>query len=1174
MGKSKGKKKAGQSLPTEGTPPEQSTSRPVQSVGPSQLGQGRSIQQDPSQEGLRASQGTQPVHVSPEHGQGSWRQQEPQEVPVQVQTLQGGRGQHWGQGRGAGQGRAQTKGRGHEQPRYFSQDQPVGQDVYSQAPGGQPQQFMPTQRGRGQGMGQGRGRGQGQGHEQPGHFSQHQPVGYGQAPDGQPQQFMPTQRGRGRGMGQARGRGQGQGHEQPGHFSQHQPVGYGQAPDGQPQQFMPTQRGRGRGMGQARGGGQGQGYKQPGHFSQHQPVGDDVYSQTPGGQPPQLVETQLIQERGQERGIGQDQWHEQPGRLQTPPQPQTQPAAQAGDQVEAIKKTTEGMANVKLAASDDSAVVSKVKIAPGRQGRIIKVESNHLQLSLGNLKEVFHYDVSIQPDTPKKFMRPVVELFRRKRFPNRYPAYDGRKNMITSFMLSNNIYDIIEDVIDITEEDGRTKTFKIEVKYANTVDLTPLRNLDKSPVTPQLALQCIDIILRSAPVATCLPVGRSFFIKPNQIIDLGQGMEMYHGFYQSAIRGWKPLLNVDVAHKAFPKAIRAIDALGELLSTGRQEVRVDNLRGLDRYQTETLDKFIKTLRINYEIPGHPGTKRGYRVNGTDKPPSMAKFKHQERTMTIEEYFRTVKNYKLRYPDLPTLWVGSHQRADKILLPLELCTIVEGQALNRKMTEMQTSKMIRYAATDTGTRKSKIMNGLQRANYNNNACVREFGISVGSEFQKLDARVLMPPGLQYAQSRVQPRRGVWHNDKFLTPMVIGKWTIASVVPRYGPRPDDLKRMADMLFKAASQVGMRFGTAAQEPFVSVQPRQDLQSIINFFKGQKDKDFSVIFVVVPDSGPQYSFVKQAAELNVGCLTQCIKSGTVGRRMNPQTALNILLKVNSKLNGVNHSLAEAPPVMRRPVMIMGADVTHPGPDATTIPSVAAVTASHDPKAFQYNICWRLQSPRTEIIEDLEAIVIEQLKFFYNKTKHKPEAIVFFRDGVSEGQFEQVQNAEIRAIRSACKKVQQQDYEPKITFVVVQKRHHTRLFPLDPRDSEDKNTNVPAGTCVDTVITHPFMQDFYLVSHASIQGVAKPTKYCTLWDDNHLDNDQVEQLAYYLCHMFTRCNRSVSYPAPTYYAHLAAARAKVYIENDRLNMNALRKEFERYQIKDEIRKDLPMFFV
>lgn len=136
-----------------------------------------------------------------------------------------------------------------------------------------------------------------------------------------------------------------------------------------------------------------------------------------------------------------------------------------------------------------------------------------------------------------------------------------------------------------------------------------------------------------------------------------------------------------------------------------------------------------------------------------------------------------------------------------------------------------------------------------------------------------------------------------------------------------------------------------------------------------------------------------------------------------------------------------------------------------------------------------------------------------------KPEHIIFFRDGVSEGQFLEVMNKEVQAIRNACAKVQA-DYKPPITFLVVQKRHHTRLFPCNPRDSEDRNCNVPAGTCVDTIITHPTAQDFYLVSHASIQGVAKPTKYRTLWDDKDMSDNDIEQLTYYLCHLFTRCNR------------------------------------------------------
>ncbi|KAK4880346.1 hypothetical protein RN001_008492 [Aquatica leii] len=211
-----------------------------------------------------------------------------------------------------------------------------------------------------------------------------------------------------------------------------------------------------------------------------------------------------------------------------------------------------------------------------------------------------------------------------------------------------------------------------------------------------------------------------------------------------------------------------------------------------------------------------------------------------------------------------------------------------------------------------------------------------------------------------------------------------------------------------------------------------------------------------------------------------------------------------------------------------------------SSVPSVAAVTASHDPFAFQFNFTWRLQPPTKEIITDLTNIVREHLLFFYRKNNLKPERIIFFRDGVSEGEFEFVVKSEIQAIRNACMMLEAAGtYQPKLTFLVVQKRNHTRFFPIDKKDSEDRNFNVPPGTIVDTEITHPTAVDYYLVSHASIQGVARPTKYRKLWDDANMQEDELEELTYHLCHLFSRCTRAVSYPAPTYYAHLAAARAK-----------------------------------
>jgi eukaryotic translation initiation factor 2C len=53
-----------------------------------------------------------------------------------------------------------------------------------------------------------------------------------------------------------------------------------------------------------------------------------------------------------------------------------------------------------------------------------------------------------------------------------------------------------------------------------------------------------------------------------------------------------------------------------------------------------------------------------------------------------------------------------------------------------------------------------------------------------------------------------------------------------------------------------------------------------------------------------------------------------------------------------------------------------------------------------------------------------------------------------------------------------------------------------------------------------------------------------------------------------------VSYPAPTYYAHLVAARGKNYIVTDDLDMRRLDQEYKRREIRPEFINNSPMFFV
>ncbi len=73
-------------------------------------------------------------------------------------------------------------------------------------------------------------------------------------------------------------------------------------------------------------------------------------------------------------------------------------------------------------------------------------------------------------------------------------------------------------------------------------------------------------------------------------------------------------------------------------------------------------------------------------------------------------------------------------------------------------------------------------------------------------------------------------------------------------------------------------------------------------------------------------------------------------------------------------------------------------------------------------------------------------------------------------------------------------------------------------------------------------------------QGTSKPAHYHVLYDDSNWDSNSLQLFTYYMCHAYMRCPRSVSYPAPTYYSHLAAFRARDWLSDLRDSESLTRK--------------------
>mgnify|MGYP001584011324 CR=1 FL=1 len=103
----------------------------------------------------------------------------------------------------------------------------------------------------------------------------------------------------------------------------------------------------------------------------------------------------------------------------------------------------------------------------------------------------------------------------------------------------------------------------------------------------------------------------------------------------------------------------------------------------------------------------------------------------------------------------------------------------------------------------------------------------------------------------------------------------------------------------------------------------------------------------------------------------------------------------------------------------VFGADVTHPSPGSMA-PSISSLVGSMDSKCTLYGTAIRVQScaslssalrpasrtdfsvftARIEIIAHLDEMMTQLIKQFEAKLKTRPQRLIVFRDGVSEGQF------------------------------------------------------------------------------------------------------------------------------------------------------------------------------
>ncbi|KAK7021928.1 hypothetical protein VNI00_017157 [Paramarasmius palmivorus] len=767
----------------------------------------------------------------------------------------------------------------------------------------------------------------------------------------------------------------------------------------------------------------------------------------------------------------------------------------------------------------------------GKAGRSAKVFINALDISIpGSL--IYHYD-AIDSDKayPTRFTQKLIYELQHNIQPQVFlpvGAYDGKKNLFMphELVLGNGQAGATFNV-PFREDPDPTKPpklYSVKVTKAaviNTEVLGRYVNAKQSQDEDvQTALTAINVIFRQEAISKYPFNVRSFF-PGRERKAVGFGLELVRGYFQSVrLAPGRLILNVDITTGMFYKSGPLITVALEYLQQSDPRL-LSPLSGLPDRQRQRLQRFLSGIRVKV-VSANPNSRPRIVTIQRLTRESARDFYFQPREgprISVADYFYRLNNQPLRYPDLIC-----GQTASGAVIPLEKCEVVPGQIARKEAPPEVVSEMVQFSQMRPEQRMQSIKEGLRILQHGQSDYIRSFGMSVRENTfpNEVDARVIPPPRVTYHRDSRQPvaqiRNGSWNliDKTFTDPKTVERWVIIIFVSPTNFSENNVHAMVDAMVKTFATVGM--GILERNPIIRyINPqRPDIPAELRkagfdcVQKNRVDKGPDLLLAVLPDSNNAeiYRVVKHFGDVMMGVATQCLRLSKC-RQARPQYWANVALKVNPKLGGINSTLDSTSGAIlvdpQNPTIVIGADVMHPAPGSTN-PSYTALVGSIDSKAARYVAESRVQMSRQEIISDLGNMAKSLITRYMSYRKddeqlrnYKPARILFFRDGVSEGQYQQVKDYELKVLKDVCASL---NINPQITFIIVAKRHHFRLFPKNPRDNsqaDEKSGNCLAGTVVETGITHPIEFDFYLQSHGGLLGTSRSAHYYVRADDEHI---------------------------------------------------------------------------
>ncbi|KAF5000779.1 hypothetical protein FDECE_11134 [Fusarium decemcellulare] len=831
------------------------------------------------------------------------------------------------------------------------------------------------------------------------------------------------------------------------------------------------------------------------------------------------------------------------------------------------------------------------------EGKPEQIEVNQYRMTKFDFsKKIYQYDVVLSPSPDK--LGPVMKKIwahpitkdKLRPFKGDKWLFDGKKLAWAPALVERGELRFSINLDEGRQSSARQATeerpgnkFLITIRKTTEIQVSALQGYLEHKVSfntsVQEALNFLDHLVRQFPSENLLAIKRNFYnvgpagtpLHDSAVVEVHKGtyasVRMSHNLAQ---RGVGLGYNIDVANTCFWIGNQTMDRLMvNFLATldrkyqGRTPITIAELlrpvqnKGGRWTSSDGFKQLRKLRRLKFTIKhaNRPNPEKVYTVQDFTFDEGYGdagvtartfKFDCDGQQISVLDYYRKKYNVNLRLANLPLIDAGKGGK-----IPMELAFIEPMQRYPFKLNPDQTAAMIKIAVTRPNVRKGDIQKGASALRIGNDPYLKEYGVTFEAQFAKTEARILPAPTVRFGQGTAEPKfAGRWdlRGKKFWKQNIapLGSWGFIAL--EHDVAPPVMQQFANTFKTTFLGHG---GKVTGDPLILKLPadlRFDAAGAIKWAHEEitKKKGYTqLLFVILSkkNSGT-YERLKKSADCRFGILTQVVLGSHVSKN-NGQYHSNVCMKVNAKLGGAT---ACTPPLWKtptffpenRPTIMIGVDVSHTAPGGAS-PSTAAMTMSVDKDATRYAALVETNGYRVEMLTP------SNIRFMFGsllqqwKAGHPgsvPAHVMYFRDGVGEGQFAYVLDQEIAEIKNFLReRLPANKPLPKFTVIVATKRHHIRFFP----QRGDKNGNPLPGTLVEKEVTHPFMYDFYLSSHVAIQGTARPVHYHVILDEMGMPVNDLQKMIYQQCYSYARSTTPVSLHPAVYYAHLASNRARAH---------------------------------